>query len=327
MRVRPLYRMPPHQEQQLQKAKRLEWITIAFMVSIIVVMGLTMGSSQAMWAAWIEDCLSMIPPLAFLTGLHFRSKPPDDEFPYGYRRSVSIAYLCAAITLTSFGAIILYDSLMVLAKKAHPTIGTVSLFGSQIWLGWLMMAALLYSAIPPVVLGRMKLPLSVELHEKVIYTDANMNNADWLTAVAGILGIAGIGIGWWWADAVAAGIISLDVLNDGLKNLKRSVTDLMDKKPTTVERNKEDPLLNELRTELNRLDWVVDCKVRLREEGDVLAGEAYVVPRDENRLTERLEQATTIANSYHWRIYDVIVTSIRSLEDQGNAKRKNSPTS
>ncbi len=31
----------------------------------------------------------------------------------------------------------------------HPTIGTVMLFGHTVWLGWLMIAALLYSAVPP----------------------------------------------------------------------------------------------------------------------------------------------------------------------------------
>ncbi len=30
-----------------------------------------------------------------------------------------------------------------------------------------------------------------------------MNRADWLTAGAAILGVAGIGVGLWWADAVA----------------------------------------------------------------------------------------------------------------------------
>jgi hypothetical protein len=47
-----------------------------------------------------------------------------------------------------------------------------------VWLGWLMIAALAWSAIPSVVLGRAKLPLAAELHDKVLYADAKMNRAN-----------------------------------------------------------------------------------------------------------------------------------------------------
>jgi hypothetical protein len=43
-----------------------------------------------------------------------------------------------------------------------------------VWLGWLMIAALAWSAIPSVVLGRAKLPLAAE----VLYADAKMNRAN-----------------------------------------------------------------------------------------------------------------------------------------------------
>lgn len=66
-------------------------------------------------------------------------------------------------------------------------------------------------------LGRAKLPLSRELYNKILYADADMNKADWSTAAA-ILGVIGIGLGFWWADLVAAGVIALDILKDGVTN-------------------------------------------------------------------------------------------------------------
>jgi hypothetical protein len=53
-----------------------------------------------------------------------------------------------------------------------------------VWLGWLMIAALVYSGIPPFILGRMKLPLARELHEKALQTDADINKGDWLAGLA-----------------------------------------------------------------------------------------------------------------------------------------------
>ena len=61
-------------------------------------------------------------------------------------------------------------------------------------------------------LGRAKMKLAQKLHDKVLYADADMNKADWMTAVAAMVGVAGIGIGLWWADSVAALVISASIL-------------------------------------------------------------------------------------------------------------------
>lgn len=318
MRVRATYKLPKDKEEKLHRAQRLEWITIGFMLSIIAVIGFSASSSQAMKAAWIEDLLSLVPPISFLVAARFRNHPPDEQFPYGYRRAMSIAFLVAALALFAFGLFILFDSVAKLVLVEHTTIESVEIFGQHIWLGWLMIAALAYSIVPPVVLGHLKLPLATELHEKVLHADAQMNKADWMTGIAGIAGILGIAYGFWWADAVAAGIISLDIVKDGFSNLKCAVKDLMDERPTTVEHFRPDEITARLCDELEQFDWVQEAIVRLREEGDVLTGEAYVVPRAvEGDLLEKLKRATDHLHSLNWRLYDVVVVPVRSLSDVG----------
>ncbi|MFL6230863.1 MAG: cation transporter [Pyrinomonadaceae bacterium] len=308
------YRMPPDKQAKLERAKRLEWITICFMLSIIAVVSLTMGASQTMKAMWVEDVLSLIPPIAFLAGARFFGKPPDRQFPYGYRRAVMIAFLAGATALLGFGTYIFIDSVVKLVLAEHATIQTVGVFGRRVWLGWLMIAALIYSAVPPFVLGRMKLPLARELHEKALQTDANMNKGDWLSGLAGVLGILGIAYGYWWADSAAAGFISFEIVKDGFGDLRNSVAQLMNRRPSDVESKEDDPTPDRVRHELEQLDWVASARVRLREDGDVLTGEAFVVPRDEHDLLERLEQASDLAHSLDWRLHDVNVVPVRSLE-------------
>lgn len=184
-----------------------------------------MGNSQAMKTSWLDDLMALVPPIAFLFAVRFRFKPPNEQFPYGYHRTLSIAFLCASVALAGFGLYLLFDAVMKLVQKEHPSIGMIEIFGWRIWLGWLMIAALIYSAILPVVLGYMKLPLARELHEKVLRADADMNKANWLAASAAILGILGVGMGWWWADSVAAAAISLEIIRDGFTNLKNAVMD------------------------------------------------------------------------------------------------------
>lgn len=201
------YELPPDKHETLVKAVRLEWISIVYLVTAITLLYFTLGSSQAMKAAWVEDILGLTPPIAFLVASRIRNRQPNDRFPYGYHRATSVAYLCASVALLALGAFILYDSVSKLIKFEHPPIDLVKPFGDRpIWLGWLMLAALAYSTAPQVLLGRLKQPLAKELNDKVLYADAEMNRADWLTGCAAMLGVVGIGFGLWWADADAHGL-------------------------------------------------------------------------------------------------------------------------
>jgi cation diffusion facilitator family transporter len=299
-------------------AVRIEWLTIAYMVSAVALLYLTLGSSQAMKAAWWEDLLGLLPPIAFLVSNRFRDRDPTPRFPYGYHRATSLAYLSASLTLFTLGGFILYDSVSKLVRFEHPPIGMVEPFGlGPVWLGWLMIAALAWSAIPSVFLGRAKLPLAGQLHDKVLYADAKMNRANWLTAGAAIVGIIGIGVGLWWADAAAAIVISLDITRDGLTNVRAAAADLMDSRPTRYDGSTTHPLLGDLEDELHNLAWVKDARVRLREAGHVFVGEAFVVPADDTDPVAKLEGAAERLRAVDWRLQEVVVTLVRQLDPQG----------
>src|SRR5215213_5650333 len=172
---RPSVQIPPDKEESIQRAKRLELWSVFFLVTIVVLLGFTMGSSQAMKAMWIEDTLSLIPTTAVLVGIYFRNWEPTDKFPYGYRRAVQIGFLTGAVALFGFGLYLLVDSVYGLIIGHHPTIQTVEIFGTRVWLGWLMIAALVYSIFPPLVLGHLKRPLAEEPHTKKLYTSATID--------------------------------------------------------------------------------------------------------------------------------------------------------
>jgi cation diffusion facilitator family transporter len=307
--------LPPELQQTLRKARRLEWLTIAYLVSAVILLALVLGSSQAMKTAWAEDLLSLIPPIAFLVAMRFNSRAPTGRFPYGFHRIVSIAHLCSALALFVMGTYLLVESIIKLITAEYPTINSVELFGQTIWLGWLMLPALVWSGLPAVFLGRAKITLAEELHNKVLYADAKMNKADWLTASAAMVGVVGIGFGLWWLDAVAAALISLDITKDGVSNLRRAVVDLMDQTPTTIDEDDADPLRERLATMLHDLDWVEDVDLRLREEGQVYFGEALVVPSDERDIPGKVEDALKRARDLDWRIHDLALTPVRELPE------------
>ena len=58
--------LPARQRDLMRRAIRLEWITLAFKVVTIPLVGIVAGQSQAMKTAWYEDILELLPPVAFL---------------------------------------------------------------------------------------------------------------------------------------------------------------------------------------------------------------------------------------------------------------------
>jgi cation diffusion facilitator family transporter len=309
------YELPPEKRGLYKKAVKLEWLTILHFAIAVPLMYVVLGGSQAMKAAWVEDILSFVPPAAFLIASRVRYREPDEDHPYGFHRAVSIGFLVSALALLALGLLLLYDSASKLIKFEHPPIGVVQPFGDPVWLGWFMIGVLAYTAIPSVILGKVKTPIADQLHDRILYADARMNRADWLTPSAAILGIIGIRFGLWWADAVAAIVISIDIVRDGLENTKNAVASLMDKRPMSVGGDMHDPLPARVQTELERMSWVKEVRVRMREEGHVYYGEAFVVPSDESDLPRRIEEATLRLQSLDWRLYDIVISPVPRLEE------------
>lgn len=308
--------LPPDQAEAHRRAVRLEWITIVYMVSVIVLLYFTLGQSQAMKAAWFEDILTLIPPAAFLIASRFRDRPPNARFAFGYHRAMSVAYVVASFFLFALGAFILFDSVERLIVGTHPPIGTVEVFNQQVWLGYIMIGALLYAGIPPIILGRLKQGPAEALHDKVLNADARMNRADWMTALAAIGGIIGIGLGIWWADAVAAIVISLDITRDGAKYLRESAADLMDERPATYDESHPHPARQRIAKELAGTQWITESALRLREHGHMISGDIWVVPdEDAAGLAERLEALGNDLAKLDWSIHDLALAPVTSLEN------------
>ena len=307
--------LPGEQQAALRRARRLEWISLAYLGTGVVLVALVMGSSQAMKAAWIEDMLSLIPPIAFLVATRAAARHPDRDYPFGRHRSVAVGHLVASVALLTMGVFLLYDSGSGLLTADHPPIGTMQLFGRTFWAGWPMVAVMVYTGIGPVVLGRMKVPLAEQLHDKVLHADADMNKADWMTSGGAILGVLGIGIGLWWADAAAALFIAASILRDGWGNVQHAVTGLMDRTARTVDDVAEHPLVGRVEDYLDSRPWVRAHDTRVRDMGHVFHVEVRFVPVGGTVDMARIHQTVEDLRAMDWKLDDITVAPVRSLAE------------
>ncbi|MDP8914539.1 MAG: cation diffusion facilitator family transporter [Pseudomonadota bacterium] len=290
-------RYPPHVEAGIARGAKLEYWTIAWLVTVVPLMALVMGSSQAMKTVWIEDMLGFIPPIVYLISVRLERKHPTHAFPYGFDRVNGVAFVMSAVALTLVGFYLLFEAVMTLVRAEHPTIGTMRAFGRDIWMGWPMIAVLLWSTIPSMILGRLKLPVARTINDKVLHTDADMQKADWMTGLAAIGGVIGIGFGLWWADAAAAGLISFGILHDGISELRASTAELVDGAPRKLEKDEVAEEAERLKGELERL--FPGSEVRLRETGRVIRAQVVGRPPD---LPIDLETIWPGAPDRSWRL-------------------------
>ncbi|MDQ3432148.1 MAG: hypothetical protein M3467_08005 [Actinomycetota bacterium] len=165
------------------------------------------------------------------------------------------------------------------------------------------------------LLGRAKLGPARDLHDKVLFADADMNKADWQTAAAGIVGVIGIVVGLWWLDGVAAILIGASITRDGWKNLRTALSDLMDSRASVFDdRTKIHPAVAGIRDAALAEPVVRDVQVRVREEGHVFHAEVFVVPTAGGTLgLEDLERVRDAVRDVDWKLHHVVVSPVREL--------------
>ena len=114
-------------------------------------------------------------------------------------------------------------------------------------------------------------------------------------------------------SSVSTGVIALDITWDGFKNLRQVMADMLDETPKLVDGSAREALPERVRGYLKGLPWVEDADVRMRDGGHAFTGEAFVVPRDARDLISRLRDAAEGARALDWRMLDLTITPVESL--------------
>lgn len=308
--------LPQEQQDALRKAVRWEWFTIGYTLVTIALIALVVGGSQAMKTAWIEDMLSLVPQISFLIALLLIRRRPTRAFPYGLHRAMGVGHLVAGVALLVIGGNLAVEAVLGLVRAEHPAIGTVQVFGYTVWLGWFMVGVMSLVTIGPLIYGPAKAKLAPPLHNKVLYADADMAKADWTTTAASIVGVLGIGIGWWWLDGAAALFISLGIMWDGYRNSRSAILDLIDQRARTHDDKDVHPLAAEIVSALHRQPWVRQASVRVRDMGQVFHVEAFVVPHRRRVSVDQLEAARGAIRDMDWKMQDIVVIPVAELPDE-----------
>jgi len=306
----PTFQYPPELRELRDRAQRFAWRSIWMIGVSGLVLYLTTGHSQTMKTAWATDLLSIVPSIGLLVAMRYELRPPTPRYPYGHLRALSICFLLTSTVLLAMGVWLLAEAVLKLGHGERLPIGGVALFGHVIWAGWAMIGALAFSMFVGMYAGRIKQPVAHALHSKAIEAESATNRNEWMSEAAGITGIVGVGLGFWWADAAAAAIISLQIVLEGWQNLRQVIGDLMDEAPSQLGKHELEDLPSRVRTAAEQLPWVAEASVRLREHGHLITGEVFVVPRDDSDLVSRIDRAVSELTKIDWRLHGLTVMPV-----------------
>ncbi len=285
-------------EERLRRAQR--WLVgdAVFITTAVAALWVTAGDSRVMQAALLATSITVIAPITFVAAVRHGQRAATTDYPSGLQRLTAVALLCGALVgLVASGWLLIDAGAAVIAGDAARPGATALL-------------AVLYAAVPALALARIKRRFAGELHDQALHADAARDALAWRVPAAVGFATVGVATGAWWADAVGALLIAVELGRDGVRHLRVSLPGLLGCLPRRPDLAGLDPVLGVILAELAATPWVTSYQLRLREHGAQIAGEILVdIPAelpatDLITLTDRLHRAD-------WRLTPVTVAPSR----------------
>ena len=193
-----------------------------------------------------------------LVAVRTSDKPADTEHPYGHGRTENLAAFAEGILLLVTAALITFEAVRRLAFGGV----TVDPAGYAFAL---LVATLLIEAGRAAVLRRVGRLASSE----AMLADATNRLSDVLATLGVLAGLAGVRLGFAWADSLAALLVAVIILRAAGMLAWRSGDILIDRAPAGAE--------EALRDAIRDVDGVREVRsVRVRRSGPNLIGDASI---------------------------------------------------
>ena len=222
-----------------------------------LVVGLLTGSLGIL-SEVAHSVMDLIASVSALLAVGTARKPADSEHPYGHGRAENLAAFGEGVLLMITAAAIAFEALRRLTTRGEAVNPAGYAF-------ILLIATLLIESGRAVVLRRVARIADSE----ALRADATDRLADVFAIVAVLIGLAGVRMGFVWADSVAALLVAGIIARAAAMVAWRSGDILMDRAPAGAEK--------QLRAAIQAVHGVREVRsVRVRKSGPTLLGDAGI---------------------------------------------------
>ncbi len=176
-----------------------------------------MVNSTALIADALHSLIDIIGSAFVWIGLKISKKPPDELHPYGHFKAESLAELGVGLIIILTSLLIIYEAIDELLMRSVPRFEFYAV------------GVAAASALINEFLARYKIRVGMKTGSSSLIAEGKHSRTDVLSSIAVVIGFLLIYIGYWWADAAVAMIISALILQIGFGILKNAVDILMDR--------------------------------------------------------------------------------------------------
>ena len=273
------------------------FVGVALVMAKLVV-GLLTGSLGILSEA-VHSLLDLAASGFTLVAVRTSRKPADTEHPYGHGRTENLAAFAEGVLLIITAAGIGFEAVRRLITGG----ATVNPAGYAFAL---LVATLFIEAGRAGILRR----VGILAPSEAMLADATNRLSDVLATVGVLIGLAGVRLGFTWADSVAALLVAGIIARAAVQIAWRSGDILIDRAPAGAER--------QLRAAIQDVDGVREVRsVRVRRSGPNLIGDASVATA---RMLS-LEAAGALADEVKQKARKVLPTLDLSVLVQGQERQ------
>ncbi|PKM35236.1 MAG: cation transporter [Gammaproteobacteria bacterium HGW-Gammaproteobacteria-10] len=176
-----------------------------------------LGQSAALIADGVHSLSDLASDLLVIAAIKLGAREADFDHPYGHRRYETIATVALGVGLIIVAGGIAYDAL---ERVRQPERLLIPEFEA--------MAIAALSVLTNEWLYQYTKRIAKQTRSKLLLANAWHHRSDAISSIVVIIGVAGVWVGYEYADAVAAAIVALMVAKIGLSLVIQSVKELVD---------------------------------------------------------------------------------------------------
>ena len=200
--------------KQIRQVTYLGIVINVVLSALKVSVGLAAGS-MALFADGIHSISDMATDIVVLLGVHFGSRKPDTEHPYGHGKIEVFSAISIALILIVIGMGMIYRAAMDIAAREVSKPGIVVIVA-------------LVSIIVKEVLYQVTKKAAIALHSPALYANAWHHRSDALSSVVVVVGLVSVMLGFVHGDRIAAMFVGLMIILVGVRVIIDNLHELVD---------------------------------------------------------------------------------------------------
>lgn len=196
--------------RDIKSVTNIAIVSNAVLSALKFIIGFWAGSI-ALIADGVHSLTDIVTDLAVFLGVHFGSKAPDAEHPYGHGRFETISAMVVSLVLFVAGATMIYKaSMRIAAQHSHEdAVANMSY--------WVLVAALI-SIVLKEFLYRITQKVAVKTHSSALHANAWHHRSDAYSSIAVVVGFLSMRLtGYVHGDEIAAIAVGLMIIMVSIK--------------------------------------------------------------------------------------------------------------